>query len=110
MLVNVRTLPTIAKKAAYRGAKRLTLVTERHKDELRALQTEKTAIQLRLQTAEKLADQQKAVDIQRVRVELETNLRSEQSQKEDLNRRVEDYFTEVKQLRERKGDSLPSGQ
>jgi hypothetical protein len=82
-------------------AKRLTLATERHKEELRAVQTEKTAIQLRLQTTEKLAAEQKTLDVQRVRIELEGNLRSEQTQREDLGRRVEDYFREVTQLRER---------
>jgi hypothetical protein len=82
-------------------SKRLAIVTERHKEEVRAAQTEKTAIQLRLQTTEKLAGEQKTLDVQRVRIELEGSLRSEQSQREDLSRRVEDYFREVKQLRER---------
>jgi hypothetical protein len=36
-----------------------------------------------------------------VRAELETKLRSGESQREDLNRRVEDYFREITQLRER---------
>ena len=36
-----------------------------------------------------------------MRAELETKLRSEESQREDLNRRVEDYFREITQLRER---------
>jgi hypothetical protein len=40
-------------------------------------------------------------EIQRVRLGLEDKLRFEQSQKEHLNRRVEDYFREVSQLRER---------
>ena len=52
-------------------AKRLAVVTERHKEEVRAVQTEKTAIQLRLQTTEKLAGEQKTLDVQRVRIELE---------------------------------------
>jgi len=81
--------------------KRLAVVTERHKEERRAVQTEKTAIQLRLQTTENSAGEQKALDVQRVRIELEGSLRSEKSQREDLSRRVEDYFREVKQLRER---------
>jgi hypothetical protein len=36
-----------------------------------------------------------------VRAELETKLRSGESQREDLSRRVEDYFREITQLRER---------
>jgi len=40
-------------------------------------------------------------EIQRVRLELEDKLRCEQSQKEHLNRRVEDSFREISQLRER---------
>jgi len=40
-------------------------------------------------------------EIQRVRLGLEEKLRFEQSQKEHLNRRVEDYFREISLLRER---------
>jgi predicted nuclease with TOPRIM domain len=40
-------------------------------------------------------------EIQRVRLGLEDKLRFEQSEKEHLNRRVEDYFREISQLRER---------
>ena len=40
-------------------------------------------------------------EIQRVRSGLEDKLRFEQSQKEHLNRRIEDYFREISQLRER---------
>jgi len=40
-------------------------------------------------------------EVQRVRLGLEDKLRLEQSQKEHLNRRVEDYFREISQLRER---------
>ncbi len=40
-------------------------------------------------------------EIQRVRLGLEDKLRFEQSQKEHLNRRVEDHFREISQLRER---------
>jgi len=40
-------------------------------------------------------------EIQRVRLGLEDKLRFEQSQKEHLNRRIEDYFREISQLRER---------
>jgi hypothetical protein len=40
-------------------------------------------------------------EIQRVRLGLEDKLRFEQSQKEHLNRRVEDYFREISLLRER---------
>ena len=40
-------------------------------------------------------------EIHRVRLELEDKLRCEQAQKEHLNRRVEDSFREISQLRER---------
>jgi len=40
-------------------------------------------------------------EVQRVRLGLEEKLRFEQSQKEHLTRRVEDYFREISQLRER---------
>ncbi len=40
-------------------------------------------------------------EIQRVRLGLEDKLRFEHSEKEHLNRRVEDYFREISQLRER---------
>jgi hypothetical protein len=40
-------------------------------------------------------------EVQRVRLGLEDKLRFEQSQKEHLTRRVEDYFREISQLRER---------
>ena len=52
-----------------------------------------------LEAETKLADEQKALEIERVRNELENTLRSEQVQKEDLNRRVEDYFKEINFLR-----------
>ena len=54
-----------------------------------------------LVAATKLADEQKALEIERVRSELQVALRSEQSEKEDLNRRVEDYFKEIKALGEK---------
>jgi hypothetical protein len=54
-----------------------------------------------LVAATKLADEQKALEIERVRTELQVALRLEQSEKEDLNRRVEDYFKEIKVLGER---------
>jgi hypothetical protein len=53
-----------------------------------------------LEARTKLADKQKALEIDQVRVDLGSKLRSEQSEKEDLNRRVEDYLKEVTQLRE----------
>jgi len=78
-------------------AKRIGEVKQRHSDELRAL-----GGRIReLESAAKVSEQQNALDVQRVRAELEGKLRSEQSQKEDLNRRVEDYFREISQLRER---------
>ncbi len=77
--------------------KRVGEFKQRHGDELRAL-----AGRIKeLESAAKLCEQQNAVNVQRVRAELEGRLRSEQSQKEDLNRRVEGYFREISQLRER---------
>jgi hypothetical protein len=53
------------------------------------------------ESAAQLAEERKTLDVQRAQAELEIKLRSEQSQKEDLNRRVENYFREISQLRER---------
>jgi hypothetical protein len=53
------------------------------------------------ESAAQVADERKTLDVQRARAELEIRLRSEQSKKEDLNRRVENYFREISQLRER---------
>jgi predicted nuclease with TOPRIM domain len=78
-------------------AKRVAEVKQRHTDELHTL-----AGRIReLESAAKLSEQHNVLNVQRVRAELEGRLRSEQSQKEDLNRRVEGYFTEINQLRER---------
>jgi hypothetical protein len=82
-------------------SKRLAKATTRHEEELQAVRNEKNAMEYRLQTIEKLANDQKAAEVVRVRIELEGKLRSAQSDKEDLNRRVEDYFRELSQLRER---------
>lgn len=54
-----------------------------------------------LEAATAVADEQKALEIERVRADLETTVRSEQSQKEDLNRRVQDYFKEISSLRDK---------
>jgi hypothetical protein len=54
-----------------------------------------------LESAAEVLGEREALEVQRLRAELEQKLRSEQSQKEDLNRRVEDFFREVTQLRER---------
>jgi len=53
------------------------------------------------ESAAQVADERKTLDVQRAQAELEIRLRSEQSQKEDLSRRVENYFREISQLRER---------
>ncbi len=50
--------------------------------------------ELNKRTAE-IDQHHRALEIQRVRVELEDKLRSEKSDKADLNRRVEDYFREM---------------
>jgi hypothetical protein len=77
--------------------KRTAEIEQRHRNELQTL-----GDRLReLESAAIVANERKALDVQRVQAELETKLRSEQSQKDDLNRRVEDYFREITQLRER---------
>jgi hypothetical protein len=78
-------------------SKRTAEIQQHHKDELRALSSKLKE----LESAAKVSGEQKTLEIQRVRAELEEKLRSEQSQKNDLNRRVEDFLREVTQLRER---------
>ena len=78
-------------------AKRVGEAKQRHSDELRVLAGRITE----LESAANVSEQQNMLDVQRLRSELEGKLRSEQSQKEDLNRRVEGYFREINQLRER---------
>ena len=77
--------------------KRTAEIEQRHRDELQTLGGRLKEFE----SAAQVADERKALDVQRVQAELENKLRSEQSQKEDLNRRVEDYFREISQLRER---------
>jgi len=71
-------------------SKRVSEITERQNSRIKELES-----------VANLADEHKELEVQRIRVELENRLRSEQSQKDDLNRRVEDFFREVTQLRER---------
>jgi hypothetical protein len=78
-------------------ARRTVEIKQRHGDELQALGARITE----LEATANLADQHRALEVQLVRAELENQLRSEQSRKEDLNRRVEDYFREISELRER---------
>jgi chromosome segregation ATPase len=77
--------------------KRTAEIEQRHRDELQSLGGRLKEFE----SAARVADEPKAFDVQRVRAELETRLRSGESQREDLNRRVEDYFREITQLRER---------
>src|ERR1022692_312374 len=77
--------------------KRTAEIEQRHQDELQTLGGRFKEFE----SAARVADERKALDVQRVRAELETKLRSGESQTEDLNRRVEDYFREIIQLRER---------
>jgi chromosome segregation ATPase len=68
------------------------------------LRSELTEMHRRLQELEagiKIADKEKAVEVDRVRTDLEGKLRAERSAKEDLNRKVQDHFTEITQLREK---------
>jgi len=77
--------------------KRTAEIERRHGNQLQPL-----VVRIKeLESAANVSIEQKTFEIQRVRAELEDKLRSEQSQKEDLNRRVEDFFREVTQLRER---------
>jgi chromosome segregation ATPase len=78
-------------------AKRTAEIEQRHRDELQTLGGRLKEFE----SAARVADERKALDVQRVRAELETKLRSGESRREDLNRRVEDYFREITQLRER---------
>jgi len=77
--------------------KRTAEIEQRHRDELQTLGGRLKEFE----SAARVADERKALDVQQVRAELETKLRSGESQREDLNRRVEDYFREITQLRER---------
>ena len=54
-----------------------------------------------LEAQAKVAESQKAVEVERVRLELEGKLGAEQTQNKDLTRRVDDYFGEITKLRER---------
>jgi hypothetical protein len=81
-------------------AKRTAEIEQRHRDELRTLGGRIKE----LESSARVADERKALDVQRVQAELETKLRSEQSQKEDLNRRVDDYLKEITALRGRNRD------
>ena len=77
--------------------KRTVEIEQRHRVELQTL-----CEQLKdFESAAQVAEERKTLDVQRAQAELEIKLRSEQSQKEDLNRRVENYFREISQLRER---------
>jgi len=77
--------------------KRTAEIEQRHRDELQTLGGRLKEFE----SAAQAADERKAFDVQRLRAKLETKLRSAESQREDLNRRVDDYFREITQLRER---------
>ena len=77
--------------------KRTAELERRHGDQLQPL-----LVRIKeLESTANVSVQQKTLEVQRVRTEFEDKLRSEHSQKEDLSRRVEDYFREISQLRER---------
>ena len=78
-------------------ARRTAEIEQRQRDELQTLGDRLKEFE----SAARVADERKALDVQRVRAELETKLRAGESQREDLNRRVEDYFREITQLRVR---------
>jgi hypothetical protein len=54
-----------------------------------------------LEAAQKLAEQQKATEVARVKTELESALNAEKTKANDLDRRVRDYLDEVTKLRDR---------
>ncbi len=77
--------------------KRTAEIERRHGDQLHPL-----VMRIKeLESATNVSVEQKALEVERVRTELEGKLRSEHSQTVDLNRRVEDYFKEITELRER---------
>jgi chromosome segregation ATPase len=78
-------------------AKRTAEIERRHGDQLQPL-----VVRIKeLESAANVSVEQKALEVERVRTELEGKLRSQRSQTVDLNRRVEDYFKEIAELRER---------
>ena len=77
--------------------KRTAEIEQRHRDELQTLGGRVKE----LESAAEVSGEQNELEVQHIRAELEQKLRLEQSQKEDLNRRVGDFFREVTQLREK---------
>ncbi len=78
-------------------AKRTAEIERRHGDQLQPL-----VVRIKeLESAANVSVEQKALEVERVRTELEGKLRSEHSQTVDLGRRVEDHFREISELRER---------
>jgi hypothetical protein len=78
-------------------AKRTAEIERRHGDQVQPL-----VVRIKeLESAANVSVEQKTIEVERVRTELESKLRSEHSQTVDLNRRVEDYFKEITELRER---------
>ena len=78
-------------------SKRTAELERRHGDQLQPL-----LVRIKeLESTANVSVQRKTLEVQRVKTEFEGKLRSEHSQKEDLSRRVEDYFREITQLRER---------
>jgi phage host-nuclease inhibitor protein Gam len=78
-------------------AKRTAEIEQRHGDQVQPL----VGRIKELESAANVSVEQKTIEVERVRTELEGKLRSEHSQTVDLNRRVEDYFKEITELRER---------
>jgi len=78
-------------------ANRAAEISRSHQSELQTLITRVRE----LESATSIADERKDLEFQRERAELEERLRTEQSQRADLNRRTEDYLREVTELRER---------
>lgn len=52
-----------------------------------------------LQAAQKVSEQQRLLEVERVKTELEAKLQSERTKSADLNRNVQDYLLEISKLR-----------
>jgi hypothetical protein len=72
------------------------LATERELQEQLGMLTKQIA---GLEAAQKLAHEQKAAEIAKLRTELEAALSAEKARADDLDRRVKDYFGEIGNLR-----------
>ena len=122
-------------------SKRTNELLQIHRNEVQGLQTEKSALELRLaelnknqevvvanakeserleaerslrneisaldgkikelQAAQKISEQQRLLEVERVRTDLEAKLQAEKSKNGDLTRSTQDYLVEISKLREK---------